>query len=305
MGQLNLNQLRAFVTVADKGSFSASAKVLGVSQPAVTLQIQALEDFLGVELLDRQTRKVRLTDPGSVFYPVARQVLSRLETAQQQLEELSQQVKGRLVVGGSTIPGQHILPRILGLFKAEYPDVSLTLEVADTKAIVDMITDRELDVGLIGAPAKREHLISRELTADELVLLVPADHPLARKRKVPLSSLSQHDFILREAGSGTRQATQEFLRRHGLSIDRLRVSMELGSSEAVVSAVEAGLGVSIISKWAAEKSLALGRVKVAKVEGLPLVRPLYLVYQEHPRGKVAKVFVDFTLGLDMSKVKPI
>ncbi len=301
---MNLNQLRAFVTVADKGSFSVTAKVLGVSQPAVTLQIQSLEDSLGVELLDRQTRKVRLTDPGQVFYPVARQVLSRLETAQQQLEELSQQVKGRLVVGGSTIPGQHILPRILGLFKQRYPDVSVALEVADTRAIVDKITDREIDVGLIGAPVKKEHLISRELTADELVMVVPADHPLARKRKIPLTALSQHDFILREAGSGTRQATQEFLRSHGMGLERLRVSMELGSSEAVVSAVEAGLGISIVSRWAAEKALALGRVKIAKVEGLPLLRPLYLVYQEHPRGKVAKVFVEFTEGLDMSKVQP-
>lgn len=301
---MNINQLKAFVSIVERGTFSAAARATGVSQPAVSLQIQALEEYLGVDLLDRRTKKVQLTEAGKLFYPIAIQVVSQVENAQHQLEELGDSVKGRLAVGGSTIPGEYILPKLLGKFKKEYPDVSITLRIADTREITEQIVSGELQVGLIGAEPSGGQLSARPFLHDELVFIVPAGHILSQKRFVSLDDLAQAQFITRERGSGTRQTIESYLFKQGLSLDDLNIVMELGSTEAVVNAVSAGLGTSIVSKWAAERSLKLGEISIVKLPGPAFARDLYLVVSKHAPARSTQAFLSFIEKLDVSKIKP-
>jgi DNA-binding transcriptional LysR family regulator len=301
---MNINQLRAFVSIVEKGTFSAAARAVGVSQPAVSLQIQALEEYLGVDLLDRRTKKVQLTEAGKLFYPTALQIVSKIDDAQHQLEELGESVKGRLAVGGSTIPGEYVLPKVLGRFKSEYPDVIVALRIADTGEIAEQIIAGNLQVGLIGAKPAAGQLSARPFLHDELVFIIPAAHELSQKRSVTLTDLGQADFIIRERGSGTRQTIEDYLGKQGLSFDDLNVIMELGSTEAVVNAVSAGLGVSIVSKWAAERSLRLGEIATAKLPGPAIVRDLYLVASKHTPTRSTQAFLSFIEKLDVSKIEP-
>ncbi len=301
---MNINQLRAFVSIVEKGTFSAAARAMGVSQPAVSLQIQALEEYLGVDLLDRKTKKVQLTEAGKLFYPTAIQVVSQVENAQHQLEELGDSVKGRLAVGGSTIPGEYVLPKILGRFSKEYPDVSITLRIADTGEITEQIISGELQVGLIGAKPSGSQLNARPFLHDELVFIVPAGHALSQKKSISLDDLTQVQFIVRERGSGTRQTIENYLFKQGLSLDDLNIIMELGSTEAVVNAVSADLGTSIVSKWAAERSLELGEIATVKLPGPTFIRDLYLVVSKQSPTRSTKAFLSFIEKLDASKIKP-
>lgn len=301
---MNINQLRAFVSIVEKGTFSAAARSMGVSQPAVSLQIQALEEFVGVELLDRRTKKVQLTEAGKVFYPSALQIVTQIDNVQHQLEELGDSVKGRLAVGGSTIPGEYVLPKLLGRFKREFPDVSITLKIGDTNEIAEQVISGELQVGLIGAKFSSGQLTSRPFLHDELVFITPSDHELAKQRAVTLEDLRSADFIIRERGSGTRQTIEGFLTTHGMSFDDFNVVMELGSTEAVVNAVSAGLGVSIVSKWAAERSLKLGELVTVKIPGFSFMRDLYLVVSKHVPTRSAGAFLSFIEALDVDEIKP-
>ncbi|HEY3374964.1 MAG TPA: selenium metabolism-associated LysR family transcriptional regulator [Candidatus Aquicultor sp.] len=301
---MNINQLRAFISIVEKGTFSAAARAVGVSQPAVSLQIQALEEFLGVDLLDRRTKKVQLTEAGKLFYPTALQIVGQVDNAQHQLEELGESVKGRLSVGGSTIPGEYVLPKILGKFKQAYPDVSITLRVADTGEIAEQLVSGELQVGLIGAKPSLGQLAARPFLNDELVFIVPADHELAEKRTLSLDDLQNIDFILRERGSGTRQTIEGYLSAQGLNVDDLNVAMELGSTEAVINAVSAGLGASIVSKWAAERSLKLGEITTVKLPGPALTRDLYLVVSKHAPTRSGQAFISFVDELDIASITP-
>ncbi|PIU27372.1 selenium metabolism-associated LysR family transcriptional regulator [Candidatus Aquicultor secundus] len=301
---MNINQLKAFVSIVEKGTFSAAARAVGVSQPAVSLQIQALEEFLGVDLLDRRTKKVQLTEAGKLFYPTALQIVSQMDNAQHQLEELGESVKGRLSVGGSTIPGEYVLPKILGKFKKEYPEVSITLKIGDTNEITEMIISGELQIGLVGAKPNVAQLSAHPFLNDELVFIVPAGHEFAEKRMVTLNDLSQAEFILRERGLGTRQTIESHLAKQGLTLDDLNIVMELGSSEAVVNAVSSGLGVAITSKWAAERSLKLGEIVTVKLPGPPILRDLYLVTSKHAPARSTQAFMTCIEKLDVSQIKP-
>jgi DNA-binding transcriptional LysR family regulator len=301
---MNINQLKAFVGVIETGTFSAAAKQVGISQPAVSLQIQALEEYLGVHLLDRTTKRVELTEAGQIFYPIAREIIDKITEAQRQLEELGESVKGRLAVGGSTIPGQYILPKVLGIFSEKYPEVTVSLKISDSAAVAEQIINGDLQVGLIGANLGSGQLNSRSFVSDELVLIVPARHRLAKKGRATLKELSKENFIIREKGSGTRFVTENYLLKQGSAIENLNIVMELGSSEAVVSAVASGLGISIVSKWAAEKALKLGEVAIVKLPGPPIIREIFLVYSKHALTRSTQAFLSFLEGFDLSAITP-
>ncbi|MBE0448078.1 MAG: LysR family transcriptional regulator [Actinobacteria bacterium] len=301
---MNVNQLRAFVSIVERGTFSAAARAMGVSQPAVSLQIQALEEFIGVDLLDRRTKRVQLTEAGKLFYPTALQIISQVDNVQHQLEELGESVKGRLSVGGSTIPGAYVMPKLLGRFKKEYPGVSVALKIGDTSEIAEQVISGELQAGLIGAKFGAGQLNARPFLHDELVFIAPTEHELAQTRSITLADLSRVDFIMRERGSGTRQTIENYLTKHGLGIDELNIVMELGSTEAVVNAVSAGLGFSIVSRWAAERSLKLGELVTVKLPGPSIARDLYLVVSKHASTRSAQAFLSFLEALDTNEIKP-
>jgi DNA-binding transcriptional LysR family regulator len=298
---IHLNQLRAFVAVVEKKSFSASAKALGISQPAITLQIQSLEAQFGASLIDRRYKNVSLTEAGKILYPAATTVLAKLDGAANEIERLSETISGSLVIGGSTTPGQYLLPKLVGQFRKHYPDVTVRLEIGDTAAVLEMLESGAVNAAIVGAPTKGRKFSISECASDELILIVPPGHRLTRSRGLSLVDLGGEELIFRERGSGTRKMIEAHLKANGISADDLHVAMELGTSEAVVNAVEQGLGVSIVSRWAAEKALRLGTVVEAKLKGLPISRTFYLAIAKRPQTRATEAFLEYLAGADMRR----
>ncbi len=287
---MNTQQLRAFVTVVDSSSFSEAARAMGVSQPAVTMQMQSLETAIGATLLDRRYRKVDLTEAGRTLLPHARRILAQIEAAHDELAALSGTVTGRLTIAASTTPGVYVIPRLLGSFVAANPEVGVTIEVYDTAAVVEAVESGHAHIGMSGATVRGARVGFEELGVDELVLICPPEHPLASSAHVGLATLADEPWVLRESGSGTRQMTERLSVDHGLDPDELRVVVELGTGEAIVSAVEGGMGIAILSRHVADKALALGTVSLVDAIGLPASRPFYVVL---PKGTPTRAAIAF------------
>jgi DNA-binding transcriptional LysR family regulator len=282
---MNINQVRAFVAVVDHGSFSEAARATGLSQPAVTMQIQGLESDLGATLLERRYRKVELTEAGRALLPFARRVLAELDEARVEIERLSDTVGGHLELAVSTTPGQYILPRLLGSFLRACPEVSVSLRVYDSADVVARVEAGEAHLGMTGARIPGVKVEYEEMGTDRLLMICPPDSALAGRPEVPLSEVAENPFIVRESGSGTRIVFEQALRDGGIDPSDLQVVMELGTSEAIVNAVEGGMGVGVVSHWMADKALALGTVAQVAAPGFPVTRPFYAV---SPRGVTSR-----------------
>ncbi|GFN22471.1 selenium metabolism-associated LysR family transcriptional regulator [Thermanaeromonas sp. C210] len=293
---MNLNQLETFVVTVEKGTLSAAAEELHLTQPAVSKHLKALEETFGLRLLERSGREVRLTEGGRIFYRRAREVLRLLEQLRRELAQVSKLVRGELLLGASTIPGQYVLPHVIGRFKGRYPGVEVKLIIGGSEDILRRLGEGEIEIGVVGAEERRKGFLYRPLVKDELVLILPPDHPWAGRRSLEAAELAGADWVCREEGSGTRKVVEERLRDAGVVLPPARIVMELGSTEAVVSAVEAGLGVSIVSRWAAEKSLKLGRLATVPVAGVDLERHLFLVHRARELSPAASAFWEFVLG---------
>lgn len=289
---MNISQLRAFVAVVDHGSFSEAARVLGLSQPAVTMQIQGLESDIGATLLDRRYRKIDLTEAGRELVPRARKVLEEIEQARQDIANLSDSVTGRLTIAASTTPGQYILPRLLGGFLRDYPEVGISLIVHDTAEVVEAVETGRAQLGMVGARVRGARATFEPLGTDHLIVICPPDSVLADAEGLLVGDLTEEPFIMREPGSGTRQVAEATLLAEGVDPDELRVVTELGTSEAIVRAVEGGLGIGIVSRWVAEKALQVGTVREAPVGGFPVERPFYLVTPRGSRTRAAEAFAN-------------
>jgi DNA-binding transcriptional LysR family regulator len=274
---VNLSQLKTFVAVVEHRSFSAAAHALGISQPAVTMQLQALEADIGATLLDRGYRKVEITEAGRALLPYAHRILSEVEAARAELESLSGTVSGRLTVAASTTPGQHILPRLLGGFLKEYPEVGVTLRIYDSADVIEHVEAGDADLGMSGAEVPGARVTYEQLGCDDLVLICHPEHPLAARERLVFADVVEEPFIVRESGSGTRMASEDIIRRFGVDPADLDVIMELGTNEAIVSAVEGGMGIAIVSTAVAAKALALGTVARLAEPSFPVARPLFLV----------------------------
>jgi DNA-binding transcriptional LysR family regulator len=282
---MNVVQLRAFVAVVEHGSFSEAARIMGLSQPAVTMQIQGLEADLGVTLLERRYRKVELTESGRALLPYARTVLAEMEAARDEIERLSDQVGGHLRITASTTPGQYVLPRLLGAFLRQHPDASVSLRVHDTAEVVEAVESGDAHIGMTGAVVQGARVEYEPLGSDKLLLVCPPDSHLLKGGPISMDDVAEEPFIVREPGSGTRMIFEDTLRAGGIEPQDLRVVLELGTSEAIVSAVEGGMGVGVVSSWMADKALKLGTIAQAPVPDFPVVRPFYCVT---PRGMLRK-----------------
>lgn len=291
---MNLNWLKTFTTVAATRSFSRTARELNLTQPAVSKHIAALEAFYGVKLVDRSRRTVTLTEAGSALVPLAQKILSAVTEAAQEMDSFVNSVKGTLAIGASTIPGHYVLPQIIRRFREEYPEVKINLEIADTGKIIERIVAGELPLGAVGAIKTAPLLAAIPFAQDELVLIIPPGHPLANRKTITTAALAGQEFIRRESTSGTRYELEKRLRNAGVDPENLRVVAEFGSTEAVLAAVEAGLGLSFVSRRAAENRAKSGRLVMRRLQGLSLKRTLYLVY---PRNRClsrpVKAFINF------------
>lgn len=289
---MNFTHLRTFMAVVEYGSFSAAARAMHLSQPAVTMQVQALESELGVTLLDRQYRKVELTEAGMALIPRAQRLIADAEAAQDEMAHLSDRVTGRLAFAASTTPGQYILPRLFGAFLKKHPEVTISLAVMDTAKVVEAVESSAASIGMTGAEVHGAKVRYEELGSDDLTMICPNGHPLASAKKVTLNDVVQHPFLMREEGSGTRVVTAEVLQSAGIDPADLNVVLELGTSEAIVSAVEGGLGVAVVSDWVARKAIELKTVAVVPIERFPVRRPLFVVRSRGSMTRAAEEFLN-------------
>lgn len=289
---MNIAQLKTFVTIADRASFSEAAKALGISQPSVTMQMQALEADCGTQLLDRAHRKVQLTRSGGALLPHARRILAEVDAARASLDALATTVSGSVTIAASTTPGQYLLPRLLGTFLAENPSVRVVLHVHDSAEVVAQIEAGEADVGMTGAQSVGK-VTFEPLGSDDLVLICPPGHPAAHEAVRSFADLAAEPFVMREEGSGTRAAAEKVIRDAGFDPAALRTVMQLGTNEAIVSAVEGGVGLGIVSGQVAGKAVELGSVKLVEGAGFPARRPLFLALPTRVPSRAAEELVRF------------
>lgn len=289
----NLRQLKAFVTVVDYKSFTRAAKALFMTQPAISAQIKALEERLDVQLMERNDKNVVLTEEGQIFYDEAKKILSIFDGFIDTMDEIKGIRRGKLCIGASTIPGEYIIPRMLGDFARKYPGLQLSIKISDTGYVVEQLLKRTVDLGFIGAPIKNDMIELEAFVDDELVIIAP---PMESGKDITLTGpeLLKYKFILREAESGTRMVFYDQLKKLNCNPEEIKVAMELGSTRAVISAVESGLGISVVSRYAAEDALTLGKVSQIHIENLSMVRALYLAWNKYKyQSQPIKAFLDF------------
>lgn len=259
---MNLKKLEAFIMVVEKNSFSEAAAVLKSSQPSVSLKIKSLEDELGFELLDRGLSGIRPTPAGMVVYTAAKDIANRWRTLEGELGEFHGTLTGTLTIGASTIPGTYLLPDWIKKFRRLFPKVDVKIEIGDSKKILEKLQNHQIDAAIIGMKVESRLLRSKPVALDSLVLVTPVDHPLVQEASADFSQIQQYDFVLREEGSGTRKMMEHFLAEKGLSFEDLTVAVSIGSTESVIAAVEAGLGISFISRLAAMPAQKAGRITI-------------------------------------------
>jgi DNA-binding transcriptional LysR family regulator len=288
---MDTRQLAAFVAVVEKKSFSQAAERLGVTQPAVSLQIAALEKRFGIQLLDRSGRRVEPTEAGTRLYRNAQRVLAAEDQLLDELAE-GERIAGRFELGASTGPGGSVVPILLGELARTYPEVSVALTVADTHRIVELVAERALELGVVGFARRHRSVVFEPLFRDEVVLACPPEHRFAG-RTITLDDLREETLILMQEGAGVREAIEDAWRAAGVRAKDFDARLELGLQESVRTAVEAGFGVTFISRSAIEAALAAGTLAEARVEGLEPAREIYLARAAgRTLTRVAQAFLD-------------
>lgn len=287
-------KLRTFLTVARKASFSGAARELHLSQPAVSMQIQQLEEHYGVRLFDRLDRGIRLTPAGLVFQKYARDILALYDAARGEMMRCTGKIMGELHIGATLTIGEYVLPKLIALFKREYSEVEPILTVENSESIVRGLAEEALEIGFIEGPFHHPKIKKDVLSEDELVLVIAPDHPWGGRESVSVGELLEEQLVVREPGSGTREVFKVALEEAGTGWDQLRVYLELGSTEAIKSVVKAGLGVSVISRWTVRDELQSGDLKALAVEGLELKRNFVVAKRKKfPYSPQAQRFAEF------------
>jgi DNA-binding transcriptional LysR family regulator len=292
---MNLDHLRTLVSIVEQGSLSAAARAKRISQPAVTKQVQRLEAEFGLALLVRgPKRQLELTPAGEQVLAFARSTLRRFEDLERELAALKSVGRGMLSVAASTIPGEYLLPGLLAAFQDQYPQIEIQMTVSDTAEVATRLLDDEVDVGVIGSVVRRPGLRLERLVGDQIVLAVPPDHPFAARESVAVEELRGQPLIRREEGSGTRRSVEAALAAAGVSLPRDQAALILGSTQAILQAVEQGLGLGFVSARATEQARADHHLACVTLAGVDLSRDLYLAYLPQRTGDplVAR-FLDF------------
>jgi DNA-binding transcriptional LysR family regulator len=303
MPSLENFRLVVFRAVAEQLSFRKAAEELYLTQPAVSLQIKALEEDLAVQLFDRSGIHVSLTQAGEVLLRHARQAHALALQAQSDIAQAVGEHAGELALGASTTIAQYVLPRLLGEFRTLHPRVAIGLISGNTEQIVHALETKKIELGFIEGPARSREVRTEPFLLDEMILIVPAAHEWAERQSIPRAELSRMSLVMREHGSGSRHVIENALESHGIRRASLCIAMELDSTEAIKSAVEAGLGVGFVSRWALAKDARLGTTfKTVDVAGLRIKRDLLVasLAGPAPQGPVQD-FRRFVLSLTGSR----
>ena len=277
---MNSIQLRTFAAVARKRSFTQAAQEVHLSQSTVSFHIRSLEQEFGVKLFDRAGREVTLTRAGELLRDYGRQIQDLETAAHQAIDDFQGLMRGELRIGASTIPGEYIAPPLLGAFRKEYPEVAVSLHIADSAGIIAGVQSGDLEFGLVGAEMKKETLIFEPFAQDELVLIAA---PGERESDPPntIRDVLSRPLLLREPGSGTRSALEQTLAPQELTLDDFNLAMELGSTQAIKAGVRAGLGVSFVSAWAVQDECQWGLLEILPLSDFTVRRPFFLTHRAH------------------------
>lgn len=292
MLHITLRQLQVFESAARHLSFSRAAKELHLSQPGVSMQIKQLEQALGRPLFEQLGKKLFLTEVGRETQRVSQAIAQQLVDLEDTLNDLRGLKQGALTVGVvSTVSNFAI--RLISQFRAEHPEVRITLNVVNRETLLDQLANNEVDLALMGQPPVGHDLESTPFMENPLVVIAPFSHPLAKTKRIPLDRIAEEDFVAREPGSGTRSATEAFFQSHGLT---LRAAMEMNKNEAIKQAVEAGLGLGVVSRHTVTLELAARRLATLDVEGFPIRRQWHLVHRQNKHFSLAaSAFARFVL----------
>ena len=288
------HKLRVFCAVAETKSFSKASELIHLTQPAVSLQVQAMEELYETRLFDRSGNAINLTPAGEILYKRAKEILALYAEAQKNISEITGAIKGSLAIGASSTIGNYLLPSIISAFKKKVPQVNISLVVSNTKTITEKLNAGEIDIALVEGDVSKQRFAVETLLSDELVVVMSPAHPWAERRNIPGIEMTKEPLIMREEGSGTRQIILKHLEDHGIKLDNLKITLVLGSTEAIKSAVEEGMGVSILSAWAVRQAIKHGILKATTFKDVKFHRNFSIIspkrnYCTH----TAKEFLNF------------
>jgi len=291
---MNLDYLRTYIEVIRLGSFSKVAKKLAISQPAVSFQIQKLEQELGARLIDRRQKTLTMTEAGKRLLVFAKLFDKEHQALVHDFEQLREEVTGNLTIAASTIPGDFILPPILSEFKGRHPAVNIQVAVTDSARVIDAVKSDDYELGFCGVSPEDRELEAVKIAEDEIVLIVFPEHPFAGRKQSSFLEVSAEPLIFREPTSGTQRSVEALLLSAGFDLSRCKPTLVLGTTEAIVTAVEAKSGIAFVSNLAIKKSVALGLVKVVPVEGSTLRRDFWCIYRKQRlASRLIEEFVTF------------
>jgi DNA-binding transcriptional LysR family regulator len=291
---LDNHALRVFLEAARTENFTEAGRLLNLTQPAVSMQIRSLENYLQVDLFEREGRSIRLTKAGQALVPLAQQIVQMAVAAEETIRSVNGRVAGNLTIGCSTASGKYILPRLVARFRSLYPQVRVTIPVVTPEAVLEGVSSGVYDLGVVSEAAAEVDLGTADFFTDRLVLIVPAGHQWTPYESIEPEALLAEQFICREPEAPCRMIIDRGLSSVGLNPEDLNIVMEVGNQEALAMAVEHGIGVSFVSLLAASPRLALGRLAIVNVCGLELSNPVQLVYAtSRPASPVRTKFLEF------------
>lgn len=283
------HKLKVFCTVAETKSFSKTSEIIHLTQPAVSLQIQALEEFFETKLFDRSGNSVNLTKAGEILYKYAKNILALYAETGKEIGKITGLIKGSITIGASTTIGNYILPAVVVDFKKTHPKIKINVLIGNTKRIEDLLTSGVVDIGFVEGETSKSKIKSEAILSDELVLLLPSYHPWAKRKTISLLEITKEPFIVREEGSGTRQTIEKYLSAHSINTGDMLISLVLGGTESIKLAVESGIGISIVSKWAARKEVKYGTLKFVNFKEEKMLRNFSLLL---PKNAIISHAVD-------------
>jgi DNA-binding transcriptional LysR family regulator len=293
MADAQLPHLETFARAAELGSFTAAARALRLTQAAVSQRIAALEQELGVPLFRRTGGRVVLTDAGRRLYSFAQRILELHREAREEVTGTRAPVTGELTLAASSVPGEHLLPGLLDAFRQRHPHFQVRATVSDSRTALEQVEQGQAHLGLVGRKGDSSHLEYRNFACDTLALVVPANHPLGRRKRISVEELCRLPLVLREAGSGSRWCLEDALARADRDVSDLRVTLELGSNEGIKEAVLRGLGVAVLSTQAVQKEVGAGELHTLPIGGLALDRKMFVVWdRRRALPAPARLFLD-------------
>ena len=301
---MDLWQLNIFCNVIELKSFSKAGKAIHLSQPTISSHIRDLENYFNCRLIDRLGKEAVPTKAGNLLYSHAKRILAMKDSAEAAMSEFHGSIKGRIKIGGSTIPGGYILPQFIGNFVSKFSDVKITLIINDTSQIIDKIIEGEVELGMVGAKTTDKRVVQVPIIKDEMCVILPKDHKWFNRKEIDLKEIKKEPFIIREPGSGTRKSLLEKLETRKMGPDDFNIIAELGNTSAIIQGIKSKIGISILSSMAVEEDCALGRLKAVPLKGIDLSRQFYLTrHKDRTPSPLMNAFMDFLEEKTGKKIK--